>query len=135
MDYQYEEMVDFLSVAKAKAAWIFTWQQVGGGAGGLVLGMFLASVFGLQGTASALMIGGGIGLGAVVMSTHLGLPVWRWFQYGSRYLVRRQRHQHTAGVQAAQLAHRPARVIDVTDAQGRPVLRCWQDAAADESRG
>lgn len=135
MDYQYEEMVDFLSVAKAKAAWIFTWSQVGGGAGGLVLGMVLSSVFGLEGKASAIVIIGGIVLGAVIMSSHLGLPIWRWFQYGSRYLVRRQRQQHKAGMQTAQGVLRPARVIDVTDAQGRPLLRCWQDAATDESKG
>ncbi len=135
MDHHYDEMVDFLSTANARAAWIFTYQQVGGGAAGLVAGLLVNSLLNLHGLTSALLIVGLIGAGVILMSAHLGLPVWRWLLYQARYLVRCQRHQdRVVATIAGWSQRRPARIIDVTDDHGRPLVRCWQAELDEEER-
>jgi hypothetical protein len=131
MDHHYEEMVDFLSTAQAKAAWIFTYQQVAGGTAGLGAGLLVNTLLAGQGLTSALLVLGLLGCGILLMSAHLGVPIWRWLLYGSRYLVRRQRQQPCA-VAVVAAGRRPARVIEVTDPQGRLLMRCWQ-AERDEA--
>lgn len=132
MGPQYEEMVDFLSAANAKAASIFTYQQVFGGVAGFVLGLSLNTVSGFSGVLSAGVVVVAILSGVVLMTPHLGLPIWRWAIYSGRYLVRRQRSQHRVAAAPKGGARRAAHMVEITDEYGQIIVKCWQDEVTDD---
>lgn len=132
MNAQYEEMVDFLSAANAKAASIFTYQQVFGGAAGFVIGLSLNTVSGLSGLLSAIVIVVASMSGLILMTPHHGLPLWRWVLYSGRYLVRRQRSQHRVAAAQTGTTRRQAHMVEITDEYGQIIVKCWQDELVDE---
>ena len=132
MDPQYEEMVDFLSTANAKAAANFTYQQLFGAVAGFVVGFSLNNMCDFSGLLSAVVVAVAVVSGGILMTPHLGLPIWRWAIYSGRYLVRRQRSQHRVAAAPIAAARRAAHMVEITDEYGQIVVKCWQDELTDD---
>jgi len=132
MDPQYEEMVDFLSAANAKAVANFTYQQLFGAVAGFVVAFSFNNLCDFQGVLSAVVVVVAVVSGGILMTPHLGLPIWRWAMYSGRYLVRRQRSQHRVAAAPTSVARRAAHMVEITDEYGQIVVKCWQDELTDD---
>ncbi len=128
MEDGYRELVDLLSLRRAKIAANFSYEQAIGAGLGALVGLLGNTLLGLQGGLAACVIVVPALMGLILCTAHQGYPLWQRLHYRLRYR-RRRLHQTRRVGQAATVHVRtlPARDLLVYDHQGRLLVGVWQD--------
>ncbi len=128
MEDGYRELVDLLSLRRAKIAANFSYEQAIGAGLGALVGLLGTTLLGLQGGLAACVIVVPALMGLILCTAHQGYPLWQRLQYRLRY--RRRRLHLTRRVGQSATVHvrtLPARDLLVYDHQGRLLVGVWQD--------